>query len=70
MTMTLEEKLQELREKWKENPDKRKTIELQARALKIAIEKRNAMHPFKKEMIELHEDKAETAEDIFADIST
>lgn len=53
--MTIEQQLQELRRKWKEYPEKRKIIELQARALQIALEKRGEV-------------QIEEPEDIFKDL--
>jgi hypothetical protein len=41
--MNLEEKLVELREKWKTDPSRRKLIEAQARCIQRAIEKRDAI---------------------------
>jgi len=35
--MTLEQKIELLREEWRKNPEKRKTIELQVKVLKLGI---------------------------------
>jgi hypothetical protein len=45
----LQEKIQQLRERWKREPDNRKTIELQAKCLKLALEESN--DPFAKEVL-------------------
>lgn len=48
-TQEIQSKLQILRERWLKEPDNRKTIELQAKCLKLALRKTDK---FEKEVLE------------------
>lgn len=49
-TQDLESKLKVLRKRWVEEPHNRKTIEYQAKLLRMAIEKRDKVSSFEKDI--------------------